>query len=237
MGELLRYRDAILKIVPRWLRKGSIGPGVIGRVLYAIGIQLDSLADALVEGVKRRFPGLNGQYDSLPLLGADRRIARGPTETDAGYAARLLPWQQAHRGRGGAYAMLTQLYGFWQGAFAIDLIYFSGKTYSIDTSGNITTSQQAGTHVPAPWAQWWLVFHWPTSQSNDGKWGDPGVWGDGGVWGSDLLPATVANILIVPTEWNAAHASGHVVLLCPGASWDWTTGAATAGTVISIPVK
>ena len=217
---LIRYRAVILQLVPRWLRKGSEGAGIAGKFLYAIGINIDASADALVAGVKRRFPGYNGQYDSLPAIGADRRMARGPSELDASYAARLLTWlgPQGHPTRGGPYAMLTQLYGYWQGTFAMTLVYRTGAAFAMSTSGVITR-----TTIGNPWplntteqAHWRLFFDWPGTLTTDGLWGDPGVWGDGGIWGSNITPLTVSQCLLVPTEWNTATAIGHVALLPHG---------------------
>ncbi len=233
--QLITYRAAIAKLVPRWLRKGTTGPGIAGKVLYALGVQLDAMADALVAGVKRRFPGYQGQYDSLPACGADRRVARGPAETDAGYAARLLLWLdpiQGHPTRGGPYAMLAQLHGYWVGAFPIALVYRTGARFLMATDGTITRDTIAWGDTGI--ATWTLVFRWTPPLNNDGLWGDPGLWGDGGVWGSDLTPTTVADLLLVPTEWNSADARGQVTL-APPIIWadvnQWQDG-----TLVMIPV-
>lgn len=233
---LLTYRDLVVKLVPRWLRKGTEGAGIAGKLLYAIAIQIDAVQDALVEGVKRRFPGFDGEFDSLPLLGQERRIARGPYETDQGYADRLLPWQEQHRSRGGPYAMLEQLHGFWVGAFPIALVYNTGKRFSMATDGTITRDYVSGwtdegtdayifkpTRGYLPRVRWKLFYYWTPTIGDDGLWGSVGSsgdphWGDGGLWGVDLLPEEIQNLLLVPTEWNNAHAEGSVSLI-PPALW------------------
>lgn len=224
---IMTYRATGNKTLPRWLRKGFDGPvGIAGKVMYALFIVIDDCASMLIAGVKRRFPGYLGEYDSLPLIGAQRRIARGPLETDAGYAARLIPWLDCHRTRGGPYAMLAQLYGFWSGAFQIALVYTSGKRFLLHTDGTITRDYIAGwagygvDSMGRTLAQWKLFFQWPTAIGNDGLWGSVGstgnaFWGDGGIWGVDLTAAQVQNLLLVPTEWNAAHTHGTVCLLPP----------------------
>lgn len=231
--KLITYRDLILSLVPRWLHKGGTSMGTAGKLLYSIGIQLDSLSDALVAGVKRRFPGLNAVgYDALPLHGKERRIARGPFETDAGYAARLLPWLDGHRIRGNPYAMLQQLYGFWLGAFPMAIVNRDGRRYTLATDGTITrdyiagwvdTSDDGAFPTTHPLIHWKLFFYWTPTIGNDGLWGSLGSsgdmhWGDGGLWGTDLTPQQVQNIMLVPTEWNAAHTNGFVTLL-PPAIW------------------
>jgi hypothetical protein len=216
-----------------------------------MGIQLDAMADAVVQGVQRRFPGYKGQYDSLPALGADRRIARGPNESDAGYAARLILWLDSVKGhptRGGPYAMLAQLHGYWQGAFRIALIYRTGYGFfmglpadpTLQPLGTVTrgfifpwtdTTEDA---LGTPLAHWTLFFEWLPGVSNDGLWGDPGLWGDGGLWGCSLSPTEVEDLILVPTEWNSADATGHVTLLSTAQYNDPSTWQ-TPG-LVSIPV-
>ncbi len=206
---LTTFRDTLRRISPPWLQ-GAIA----SRILFAIGVHVDGFADALVAGVKLRFPGAYSP-ESLPFIGRERRIARGPNEADGTYAERLTRWLTDHRRRGGPYALLSQLFGFWAAAsFAIELIYVSGRRYSLDTSGNVTRDDisWSGTDA-AHWAQWWLFYHWPTLVPDDGVWGDPGDWGDGGVWGSGLTGAEVAEIKLVPVAWNSAHPFGTIVLL------------------------
>jgi hypothetical protein len=206
---LTTFRDVLRRISPPWLQRG-----IAEKILYAFGVHVDAFADALVAGVKMRFPGVYSA-ESLPLLGRERRIARGQNEPDATYAVRLTRWLTDHRRRGGPYALLSQLFGFWAAAsFAIELIYVSGRRYSLDTSGNVTRDDISWSGPDdAHWAQWWLFYHWPTLVPDDGTWGDPGDWGDGGVWGSGLTGDEVAEIKLVPVAWNAAHPFGTIVLL------------------------
>jgi len=61
-------------------------------------------------GLEARFPS-RAQPDALALIGADRGIPRGRTETDAHYAQRLIAWRypRGHRVRGSAFALLSQV--------------------------------------------------------------------------------------------------------------------------------
>jgi hypothetical protein len=205
------FRDAILKIVPGWLQARNGG-----RLLYAIAVQLDGAVDGLVNGVSASMPGRYTD-ESLPLLSRQRRIRRGPNENSEAFANRLKRWWSDHRRRGGPYAMLEQLRAFWAPVeFPIELVYRSGRRFSMDDDGAITRDDYFAWDPdtePEKWARWWLFFHWPEDVSADGTWSSGGVWDDGGVWDSDLTVAEVDNIRAVPHEWNAGHCFGTVVLL------------------------
>ena len=210
-GEVVvTYRDTLRKISPPWLQIGTAE-----KVLYAIGVHIDGFADALVAGVKSRWPGLYSM-ESLPLIGRDRRIARGRYDTDQSYQTRLLRWLDDHRRRGGPYALLEQLYAhFHPNNFAIELVYQSGRTYSMDIDGVIVRDDlpfvAPDGSPPEKWAQWWLFYDWPEPV---GKriWGTANQYGDGSVWGSDLTPENVRDLRLVPREWNAMHSIGHLIL-------------------------
>jgi hypothetical protein len=211
---LLTFRDTIRSISPPWLQTGNAE-----KIMYSFGVHMDLLGDAIAASVKLRFPGLYS-VDSLPYLGRERRIRRGRYDSDSSYANRLQRWLDDHRRRGGPYAMLEQIHAhFAPNNFPVELVYASGRRFSMDVDGNIVMDDIVWT-PPGPvdtlkWARWWLFYHWPTPVYGDGLWGDPGTWGDGGVWGSSLSPADVQDLRLVPREWNAAHAIGRIVLISP----------------------
>lgn len=239
---MITFRDTIRKVSPRWLQRG-----LAEKILYAIGVHWDLLVDMAADGVKRRFPGEAGNFDSLPIIGRERRIRRGPNEPDATYASRLPRWLDDHRTRGGPYAMLAQLHAFYAATpFAIELVYQHGTRFSLATNG--TVARDAITWLPdgipsvwddpgfwdddgvwdadsVRWAYWWLFYHWPTAVADDGTWDTVGFWNDGGTWDSTLTPDQVTELRVVPADWNAAHTRGTIVLLSPGAElWDYPTG-------------
>ena len=194
MPTLPTYRDTIRKLSPPWLQNG-LAEGI----LYAIAVQIDAFGDAVAAGVKQRFPGLYSM-ESLPLIGRERRILRGRTEDDATYAARLPRWRIDHRRRGGPYALLAQIYAHYAPSnFAIQLVYASGRRFSMDTSGVVTRDDigwlpDAFTSL---WARWWLFFQTDAFGAPTG----------------DALD----DIKAIPRAWNAAHCLGYVVLLPAGA--------------------
>lgn len=243
---IVTFRDTLLQILPWWLRAG-LG----GKIAYAIAAQLDGLADATVEAAKSRFPN-EARPDALALLGQDRKIRRGSVEPDAVYAPRLRRWLDDHRTRGNPYSLLAQLHAYYAKApFPIELIYPAGRRYSLAVDGTVTRDDiDFGSVDVERWARWTLIYHWPTAINPLGLWGASGAkWGGNqNLWSVDhasLTQAEVRDMVLVPTEWNAAHCRGTIVLLSPGRRvWGypprkWNTGNGTwgaGGRVIRIPI-
>lgn len=204
----LNYRDQIRLASPRWLRGGFAE-----KFLYVIGLHLDALAEWVSLGLRRRMPNLDSD-DSLGRIGSDRKMRRGRTEDPAIYATRLQGWLDAHRHRGGPYALLQQIHAHYAAApFAVTLEYPSGLKFSMATDGSVTWDL-SGTWPPGTpgWSQWLLTYQWPDALTGEHTWGDGHIWGDGSVWGSDLEPADIADLVLIPQEWNAAHCIGQLWL-------------------------
>lgn len=199
------FRDRIRMVSPLWLQRGWAE-----KLLYAIGLQLDAFADALVAGVKLRFPNLYSA-ESLPLIGRERRISRGLVESDAVYGERLTRWLDDHRLRGGPYAMLAQLHAYYlPNTFPIVLIYRSGQRYTMAPDGTVVRDTIAfhPDGVPERWARWWLIMEVSV-----------------GVYTPPLSDQDRADIALIPTEWNAAHCTGTVIVFPgDGELWDYPLG-------------
>lgn len=105
MPTFAEYESA--QLAPGWLRDpwGTA-------LLKARGAQKDWLADTLKQGVKARMPGL-APLDALPLIGRERGIPRGRTETVDSYRARLRAAWESWRWAGTPYGILTAFY--WAG--------------------------------------------------------------------------------------------------------------------------
>lgn len=198
---LRTFRDDIRKISPPWLKNG-----LAEKILYAVGVHVDAFGDALTAGVKLRFPGYYSD-ESLPLLGRERRIRRGRVESAASYAMRLNRWWIDHQRRGGPYALLSQLHAYYApNNFPVDLVYYSGRRFRMDVDGNverddIVWSPDADT---TRWARWWLFYY--TDDFSD--------------FGDDPQPLTddeIADLKLIPKEWNAAHCLGYIVIFPAGA--------------------
>lgn len=221
------FRDAIMRAVPRWLQRGTGA-----KVMFALGVQFDALTDALVAGIKSRWPGAYG-FESLSMIGRERRLRRGIGETDADYADRLRGWLDHHALRGGPFELLAQIHTHYASSpFVVDLIYYSGRRFTMDPTGAVSIYADAGDVFPwtpdadsTRWARQWLIYQWPTPVSADGTWDSGGTWDDGGVWDSSLTAAEVADIRAIVREWSAAHMKTTIVLMRPGTElWDFPTG-------------
>jgi hypothetical protein len=202
-GPTRTFRDRIRMVCPSWLQHGWAE-----KLMYAFGTQIDVFADALVAGVKLRFPNYYSA-ESLPLIGRERRISRGLLESDAVYADRLTRWFDDHRRRGGPYAMLAQLHAYYQpNTFPIQLVYRSGRRYSMDPDGNVTREDISfhPDNAPEQWARWWLVM-------------------EADAYTPPLSAQDIADIALIPTEWNAAHCTGTVIVMPTGGElWDYPVG-------------
>lgn len=194
---LLTYRDTLRAICVPWLQNG-----IAQRVLYAISVQIDAAGDALLAGVKMRFPNLYAA-ESLSLIGRERRIRRGLVEADDAYANRLLVWRETHRRRGGAYAMLAQLYiHYAPNAFPIVLAYRSGAQYELHPEDGSVTRVVSPTANQAEWAYWTMIY-----------------------FTTDASVPNAPDLATIPREWIAAHCFGRIVVAPPGAElWDYPAG-------------
>jgi hypothetical protein len=177
---------------------------VAARVLYGMASQLDALADILVEGMRARFPG-DHTNETLPLIGRERRIRQGLTESSAAYAARLTTWLDQHARRGNPYALLAQLHAFLAPDYSIELWYKSGRRFVMATDGTVTRSITAVVNTLA-WARWTLFY-----------------------FTDSIVPpideVTAQALTLMPKEWNAAHCTGRVLIMRTGAElWDYPPG-------------
>jgi hypothetical protein len=201
------FRDSLRQWSPPWLQRGHAE-----KIGYSMGVQVDAFGDALVAGVKLRFPGYY-TMDALSLttLGRERRIPRGRTESDASYAARLATFFDAHRYRGGPSSLLEQWWLYWRPDMpATELVYANGPRYTVDpATGAITRDVIAWYPGPDPamWARWWMFL------STD-RWAS-----------APPTASEVAELRRIPRQWNAAHTLGSIVIMSPGAElWNWPLG-------------
>lgn len=203
MGKLFTYRDTLAGIIPRWL-SGYIG----SRFLYTLGLTVDALGESLDDGAKYKFPIVNsdGYFDQLQLglLGAERGILPGPTETNTQYAQRLIYWRQVRRRKGCSFPLMEQLQAFLTpypvtvrvitdtgyrytlapGGYQYAQLYTSPANADIAKvpSGAVTLDKVSwnwdGTTVPS---RFWVLLY-DTSNSlwqRDGYWNSAGYWGNG----------------------------------------------------------
>lgn len=227
---LRTHRDAIRDTAPRWLQ-GTWG----GRLLYSLALVLDGMGDALAAGLKMRFPGLYST-ESLPLIGRERRIVRGPGETDGQFAARLRMWLDSHRRAGNPFALLEQLRAYLlpeNPSIVLEVINRNGVRYLLSNSGEasvFTGETWDWDNHPDQWSRFWVVL-------NNTKWDQSGItwgsatWGDGSAWGCDATPAEVTGVRNLVKAWTPPHAKCENVVVVfdafgfsltpPDGTWDY----------------
>lgn len=206
------FRDTLRRICPPWLQNGFAE-----KVLYAIGLMIDGLVDMLTAAVKLRFPGFNASSEAYHTR--ERRIRKGLYETDEHYAARLALFLEKHALRGNPYPLLEQIFEHYAPFnFTVYLLYRSGARFTMNSSGVVTRDEASFAFAfPAEeWAHWVIVYQWPASVAAPRLWGDGTVWTRTKVWSSDLTPAQVADLRLIPVEWNAEHCIATIKLLNPG---------------------
>lgn len=185
----ITFRDTVRSKLPTWLLRG-----LNEKYLLAQHVMFDALGDGVVQAVQQWFPGFL-DFQSLKLLGRQRRIPRGRYESDEVYAQRLQQWLGDHQQRGGPYALLDQLHIHYSpNAFPIDLIYRNGRRFQMAADGTVTTDIVSSWNPdghPELWARVTLIYY--TDQFEP----DP-----------DL-----DDIRLIPTSWNAAHVSGRIIVV------------------------
>ena len=115
------FSDSIQAYSPPWLADDSpqstTNPtgGVGGRFMFVLGLMVDVNLEKLDQAMRAHMPG-QGTNTALPLLGDDRLIVRGLTETDASYAGRLSLSFDSWRFAGGDRGVLSNVLGYLLGA-------------------------------------------------------------------------------------------------------------------------
>lgn len=239
----LEWKNAALRQVPPWLRR-VVG----GAVTKGIATPVDTEQDRSTEAITLRFPGGSDANaaiihpEALALLGRERRILRGPGETDETFAERLRGFWDAHRTRGGPYALLQQMHEFFKASNNAPIQYINqkGASVTIDAAGNFTRSTVAGWtgdgEDPPSWARFYLVFYLTADVLTVPlvtESGDPVVTEDGEpiLIESSIFSLSASDLELlcsVPREWNAAHVDRIYIALIPpgGIAWGLPPGIA-----------
>jgi len=233
----LFFIDAVLRLSPPWLRR-AVGSAI----MQGMGKSIDAEVDRDVEGVELRFPGgANGlaiHASALGLIGRERRILRGPGELDETYAARLRRWWDSHRTRGGAYALLEQMFEYFLATNNVTITYVSNIGTSqarVDAAGTITRGTFTAPgwvgdgFVPPSWARFFIFMELDgttlgsvlTTESGDiitTEDGEPVI------VTIPILSLTASDfdmLCAVPREWSSAHIDRIYFALLPTGGIVW----------------
>lgn len=220
------------QVAPPWLQQGAYGrgPGVGGRYLQTIGIELDTIETRAKQAAVVSMPGV-GDPSALPFLGLDRVIAQGASEPNAAFVVRLSGAFDAWRIAGSDWGVLTEVLslfvGFTNGVPPGRIVSNTSLWSYYGAAPNLAVpplhtqlmanwnwdgnAEWRGLVSGAiPWWRYWLILdsfggsQWTTSEGN---WGDPGNWGDATAsWGLSVPPGIFNSIRSVLRAWQAAHA-------------------------------
>lgn len=174
----LQFRTLVRWLVPAWFNRDDQA-----KVNQVQALMLDAHSQRLRDGITQRFPSYAGD-EALALIGSDRGIIRGRSETKARYAARLKAWRwpRGHRTRGSAFALLEQFSDYWSGlpVWSLDA---SGNRHDRDVDGDESYSYGNSWTWDAVsgWARFWLVLDATGLLMAQLDWGDADLWG--GDWG------------------------------------------------------
>lgn len=232
------FRNALLARLPPWWGRLFGAPVVRG-----LAAPLDVLAQDTADSVKLKFPTATLDAPALALIGKERRIVRGPDEAAGTYAARLRLWLDSHRTRGNAYALLGQLFAYWQATLnvPIEVVNANGGRASMDIAGAIThdvVNWTGGGSLATFWAQSWVFYHVPAALevAIAAGTGDEIIAGTGDVvigsiaLSAGVLPPTIEeSFKVIPREWAPAHQKRCTVVLLYGTGRVLGYGGGTLG--------
>jgi hypothetical protein len=210
---LTQYLD---QIVPGWMKRDPFAHWF--SFVYVAAAGIDAFVAMVDDAARADMPGevdevgSDGQdftsFDALPLIGRDRRIVQGFTESPFSYAAALRRWRDSHRRAGTARELLEQLARILSpDPPRLRIVTAGGVWYTRETDGTFLLQNTTGTGLQISAAGVWttdtstaIAWDWDslTVPANLGK-GDMGrIWvviycpcnppylaGDEGAWGDE----------------------------------------------------
>jgi hypothetical protein len=164
-------------LVPSWLSEGEGG-----KVLTALARLYDENIARWRAGLNARFPSRTDEA-CLAVIGRDRLIVRGRTESAANYATRLVAWRypRGHRVRGNPFALLEQIVKYWGDVFAAYTAEKNGDVCRREIEGTESFAQDVAfewdLRPDAEWSRFWVVLESAGTFTAQLDWGDAGLWG------------------------------------------------------------
>ena len=208
---IIKNENTILDIAQvRWLNQGRNKA-----ILQTVGKALDSVTDAIVEGVKSRFPGV-GPNDALEQHARERGLLQGPDEPDSVFIQRLSGWLEERKLKGNPYALMRQLQAYFYGhEFGFRVVNSRAAWYTLYSDGR-TDYYRPPINSPRTWTwdtnddvwwRYWVIIYPPAGfWTTAGTFGDVGDFGDAGSWGFSATQEQIAAIRSILAAWNCAGA-------------------------------
>lgn len=195
------YANDFQQLLPPWLKDDDSLALARG-----FGDVKDAITRRLQDAILNRFPTY-ASPEGLALIGAERQIPRGPTDTDAVYAARLVAAWQLWPFAGTATGLLRALH--YAGYPNTYVVTRRGWRQHLDADLNLATVRGAPYTLSLPAAIWNAYALYvlppypnvavPAQSSDEGK-----------------------AFLQIADQWETAHALlKEVVWLVSGRTWDF----------------
>ena len=207
------YRD----FIPRELAPGWLQTPKNKAWLRASGDLKDSLAERCKQAVKVRFARL-APRDGLDQLGGERQIERGPAESNALFAARVVDAWNIWRWAGTAQAVLLALRDVGYPNALAEIV--NGNQYGLDATGaldiqSLPSGSWSCDATPDFWSKFVVLFpHNP--------------WGKQRVGGRlDWVRPTsddrrIEQIRRLVRRWKSAHSTcSDIAVINEGRTWDY----------------
>lgn len=222
----MTIRDSFSRGLPPWLLRR-----VAGRLLWSVGLILDTKNELTRQGVKARMPGV-GTPTALPAIGDDRLIDRGPEEPEDNYALRLSSAFDTWRSAGNAIRLLENLRAYFlPNPLPLRLVSDRSVWHQIDQTTGIVTRQKgddlgadnwhwdpfAAGSPPFRWWRGWVIIDasamWTQWLVGELPIGSGVIVGDGHTVGSTATPEQVASIRRIVRRFKPAHAHVYSIIV------------------------
>ncbi|MFA5436586.1 MAG: hypothetical protein WC372_11165 [Candidatus Neomarinimicrobiota bacterium] len=229
-----RFRSVYTWLLPAWLTEGEGG-----KVAHALTLIVDAGVQRLRDSLEARMPRRAGP-SALRLIGDDRGIPRGRSETAEHYAERLVRWRypRGHRCRGSAFALLEQVSEYWGGlpTATVD----ARGTWHLRSADGVETVDRSldwtwDARPASDWARFWVLIDARGVLSEWAPWGgEPDSEETIGQVGATVWDVrALRDLLYGPRPWRPAGTlpewavvvlEGELVDIDPDATWArWST--------------
>lgn len=168
--------NILRSMLPAWALEGDGGA-----VAMSLALVIDDHAQRFRESVQAQFPSY-AVPGALDIIGRERGIPKGRTETDAHFIARVKKWRTGHRRRGTAFALLEQVSEYWGGMTCRTVD--NNQTRNEHTAAGVesytfVTGWNWDGH-PEWWSRFWLLLYAGAEHPEIKAWLTLGA----GAWGS-----------------------------------------------------
>lgn len=216
MAATLRLRDAFKSVSPWWLSDRPTAGKTVGyRFLWSMISVLDVLAEGLLQGMRAAWPGA-GTPTALPYIGRSRGIARGQSDTDDEYAAKLRAWLVRWEDAGSMEGLARELHEYLGNHPRVRIVNRAGRWVTMENGVLGTTDAEwnwDGVSHPERagfWSELWIIIY-PTQWAVRGSMATLTPQ-DGYGLGHLVSREEVDAVKGIVSDWKSAHSRVRAVI-------------------------